>query len=100
MAIKNACYAINNFQLTGCQIYASCEPCPMCLAAIYWARIGKIYFANTKKMAAGIGFIDSFIYRELRRSLKKRSLPTVRLKLPEAKFAFEEWVRKKDKIRY
>src|SRR3990167_1516342 len=72
VAIRNACKKLKSFQLTGCEIYTSCEPCPMCLGAIYWARPDRVYFANTREDAANIGFDDQFIYEEINRSIQKR----------------------------
>jgi guanine deaminase len=100
VAIRNACNALGSFQLEGCEIYTSCEPCPMCLGAIYWARPSKIYFANTKKDAAAIGFDDQFIYDEIDLSLTARKLPAEQLLRNEAIVAFREWQSKTDKIDY
>ena len=91
MAIRAACKILNTFQLHGCEIYCSCEPCPMCLGAIYWARLDKIYYANTKKDAAEINFDDDFIYSELGLSIEERKLPTVQILRDEAKIAFTKW---------
>ncbi len=99
-AIRAACEAGNGFSLEGCDIYTSCEPCPMCLAAIYWARINRIYYANTRKDAAAIGFDDDFLYREVALPLEKRSKETRRLLSGEAWTVFEEWEKKSDKIKY
>ncbi|MBU6476106.1 MAG: nucleoside deaminase [Alphaproteobacteria bacterium] len=99
-AIRAACTAENDFSLDGCDIYTSCEPCPMCLAAIYWARIGRIYYANTRKDAAAIGFDDDFLYREVALPLEKREKQTLRLLSGEALEVFGEWEKKADKIRY
>ncbi|MGQ0828796.1 MAG: nucleoside deaminase [Bacteroidota bacterium] len=100
VAIREACKALNTFQLNGCEIYTSCEPCPMCLGAIYWARFDKIYFANTKSDAAKIGFDDEFIYKELELSLTERKLSMTQICRDEAMKAFEEWENKPDKIKY
>ena len=86
--------------LKGATIYASCEPCPMCLASIYWARIDRIVFANTRDQAAAIGFDDEFLYGEIPKPLTERSIPTIVLPLPEATQVFEEWKNKADKIEY
>lgn len=91
LAIRLACQELNTFDLSGCEIYASCEPCPMCLGAIYWARIDKIYYANTKADAADIGFDDAFIYQELDKPMDKRKLPIVQLMRDEAMNAFKLW---------
>jgi len=99
-AIRLACQKLNTFNLTGCEIYTSCEPCPMCLGAIYWARIDKIYYANTKIDAADIGFDDKFIYDELDLQMEERKLPTVQLLRDEALNAFRLWSENKDKTNY
>jgi len=91
VAIRKACEQLGSFQLDGCEIYCSCEPCPMCLGAIYWARPSKIYFANTKKDAADINFDDDFIYKEIAVSNDQRSLPTVQLLRDEALVVFKKW---------
>ena len=90
-AIRSAAKKLKNFNLKGCELYTSCEPCPMCLSAIYWARIDKIYYGNTKKDAAKIGFIDDFIYKELARPVLKRKLKTTQHLRDEALIAFEVW---------
>lgn len=100
VAIREACKVLGNFQLTGCEIYTSCEPCPMCLGAIYWARPDKMYFANTKSDAAAIGFDDQFIYNEIELDVNQRHLPTEQLLNDEAIVAFKEWEQKTDKIDY
>lgn len=100
VAIREACKTLNTFQLTGCEIYTSCEPCPMCLGAIYWARPDKIYFANTKDDASNVGFDDAFIYKEISRKVSTRKLPTEQICRDEAIKAFEEWKNKTDKIKY
>ncbi|MGA3266155.1 MAG: nucleoside deaminase [Verrucomicrobiota bacterium] len=100
MAIREACRRLKNFRLDGCELYASCEPCPMCLAAIYWARIGKIYYANSQRDAAAIGFDDALIYREVARPLSRRQIPMRQLLRSEALKVFAEWKAKPDKIRY
>jgi guanine deaminase len=99
-AIRAACQAIGDYQLEGCEIYTSCEPCPMCLGAIYWARPKLYYFSSTRSDAAEVGFDDAFIYRELRIAQERRSIPGRRL-LPEAGWMpFAEWNRNANKIRY
>jgi guanine deaminase len=100
VAIRNACSALKNFQLTDCELYTSCEPCPMCLGAIYWARPSVIYFANTHKDATAIGFDDSFIYDELKKPIGQRSIRTVQLETPDALKLFEEWAEKPNKPVY
>lgn len=90
-AIRLACKALNTYDLSRCIIYTSCEPCPMCLGAIYWARIDKIYYANTKADAAAIGFDDHFIYDEISCEMSDRKLPFVQLLRDEAQAAFKRW---------
>jgi guanine deaminase len=99
-AIREACKILNTYQLTGCEIYTSCEPCPMCLGAIYWARPDKVYYANTKKDAAAINFDDDFIYQEIAKPLDKREMKFIQLSREEALTAFDEWKKKTDKIEY
>jgi tRNA(Arg) A34 adenosine deaminase TadA len=100
VAIREACRHLQDFQLKGCEIYASCEPCPMCLGAIYWAGVDKIYYANTREDAEEIGFADAFIYEEMMRPVTSRRIPTLRMDIPEAIDVFREWADKADKIRY
>lgn len=100
VAIRAACAALQQFHLQGCEIYTSCEPCPMCLSAIYWARLERIYFANTRQDAAEIGFDDAFLYAELARADAERALPARRLLAQEARGVFDAWSRKADKIPY
>ncbi|MBK6936693.1 MAG: nucleoside deaminase [Chitinophagaceae bacterium] len=100
VAIRKACEKLNTHQLEGCEIYCSCEPCPMCLGAIYWARPLKIYYANTKEDAAAIGFDDHFIYTEMAMPVQKRKLPTFQLLRDEALEAFEKWGKSTIKIKY
>lgn len=100
VAIRNACAALHDFSLKGCEIYTSCEPCPMCLAAVYWARLDRLYYANTRVDAARIGFDDEFLYQEIPLPIEKRSLPMIRLLSDEAIAAFEAWDKKPDKVRY
>ncbi len=100
VAIREACRMLNDFQLTGCELYASCEPCPMCMGAIYWARPGKVYFAATKKDAAEAGFDDSFIYEEMDVDYSDRKIPFINLPLEAAKQVFEKWKAKTDKRLY
>ena len=100
VAIREACRKLREFQLAGCEIYTTCEPCPMCLGAIYWARPARVYFANTASDAAAIGFDDSFIYQQLGVALAERAIPMVQLMREEALAAFQEWERKSDRIRY
>lgn len=98
--IRKACKAINSFELVGCDIYSSCEPCPMCLGAIYWSRLDNLYFANTKKDAADIGFDDSFIYDEINVPIEKRRVKTSQFLRDEALVAFQDWESKTDKTEY
>lgn len=99
-AIREAAKKLGTFNLSGCEIYTSCEPCPMCLGAIYWARLDKMYYANTKTDAKNIGFDDSFIYDELELKPADRKLPSETLLHNEAIKAFETWASKDDKIEY
>ncbi len=99
-AIRIACGKLNTFDLSGCVIYTSCEPCPMCLGAIYWSRIGTIYYANTKSDAARIGFDDQFIYEELARPMEGRRVPIIQLMRPEAQGAFSQWEHSSRKVEY
>ena len=98
--IRLACKKLNTFDLSGCIIYTSCEPCPMCLGAIYWANIDTIYYGNTKKDAAAIGFNDQFIYEELDLPMAERKLPIIQLMREEALVAFKAWERSTIKISY
>lgn len=100
VAIRNACKNLWSFQLDDCEIYTSCEPCPMCLGAIYRARPKTIYFANSRKDAANIGFDDDFIYEELDKKLEERKIPMYELDKTEAIKVFEERSEKQDKIEY
>ena len=100
VAIRNACTKLNNFFLKGCDLYTSCEPCPMCLSAIYWARIKKIYYANTREDAQKIDFDDSFIYSEFQKNMNERKIPIFQMMRNEALEAFELWDKKKYKIKY
>lgn len=99
-AIRTACTLLKTFDLSGCELYTSCEPCPMCLGAIYWAHIDKIYYANTKIDAMKIGFDDSFIYDELALKQEERRLPIEQLLRDEALETFRAWTAKDDKIKY
>ncbi len=99
-AIRLACQTLNTFSLEGCTIYASCEPCPMCLGAIYWARIDKLYYANTKKDAAAINFDDDFIYQEIDLQPEDRKLPSQQLLRYEALKAFDMWQQSASKTDY
>jgi guanine deaminase len=100
VAIREACRALDTFQLTGCTIYTTCEPCPMCMGAMYWAHPARICFGATQAEAAEAGFDDAYIYEELRRSPAERAIPMVQIARQEALGPFHEWQRKTDKIRY
>jgi len=100
VAIRDACTALRTFQLTDCELYTSCEPCPMCLSAIYWARIPQVYYGNTRADAAAIGFDDEFIYQQVPLAPEARTVKMERLLRDEAQVAFREWANKTDKIRY
>ncbi len=99
-AIRDACKNLGTFQLDGCELYTSCEPCPMCLGAIYWARPMKVYYACTRQDAAEIGFDDEFIYEEIEKPLDQRQIPAQQLLRAEALQAFQEWGSKGDKTLY
>ncbi len=99
-AIREAAKVLGTFDLSGCEIYSSCEPCPMCLGAIYWAHLDKLYFANTKTDAKNIEFDDSFIYEELDLPIEKRKIQTRQMLREEALEAFNKWKTKEDKIEY
>ena len=100
VAIREACKKIKNFSLSDCELYSTCEPCPMCLSAIYWARIDKIYYANTRKDAQKIDFDDSLIYSEFKKDIDKRKIPMIQMMRNEALKAFELWDKKTDKVKY
>ena len=100
VAIRRACALLGAFNLPDCDIYPSCEPCPMCLGAIYWARLRRVYFANTRIDASKIGFDDDFIYREVPQAPEFRKIPHFRLMTEDAQVAFKEWAASPDKIRY
>jgi len=100
MAIREACKILNTFQLTGCEIYTSCEPCPMCLGAIYWARPDKLFYANTKQDAAAIEFDDNFIYDEISKPIHERKLFTQQLMREKALEAFNKWSESQIKMEY
>ena len=100
IAIRQACKNINDFNLSGCELYSTCEPCPMCLSAIYWAHIEKVYYANTRDDAQKIDFDDSLIYLELQKNINERKIPMVQMMRDEALKAFELWDKKTDKVKY
>ena len=99
-AIRIACKILKNFSLEGCDLYTTCEPCPMCLSAIYWARLNKIYYANTRSDAQKIDFSDAMIYEELNKTIKDRKIPMHQIMRDEALKAFDLWDKKEDKVRY
>jgi tRNA(Arg) A34 adenosine deaminase TadA len=100
VAIRNACERLGTFSLHGCEIYTSCEPCPMCLSAIYWARLDRIWFANTKVDAAAIEFDDHFIYDELAKPVENRAIPMKPMLRDEALAAFRDWQANASRVRY
>ncbi len=100
VAIRRACQRFKSFSLAGCELYASCEPCPMCLAAIYWARIDMVFYGNTRRDAAAIAFDDDRIYKEIALPVGRRKLAMKQLLHEEALEAFKEWERKSDKVIY
>ena len=100
VAIREACKTLNTFNLSGCDLYASCEPCPMCLSAIYWSHVDKIFYANTRKDAQEIDFDDSLIYTEINKDKNDRKIPIKQILRDEALKAFEIWDKKTDKIEY
>ncbi|MCB9992012.1 MAG: nucleoside deaminase [Rhodospirillales bacterium] len=100
MAIRDACAHLNDFNLSGCTIYSSCEPCPMCLSAIYWARIDKIYYANTQQDAADIAFDDAFLYEQVALPAEERTIPCLNLLRDEALSVFRDWAAMDDKTTY
>jgi tRNA(Arg) A34 adenosine deaminase TadA len=100
VAIRAACAALGSFQLSGCEVYTTCEPCPMCLGALYWARPDRVFYGNSAADAAAVGFDDSHIYAELARPRGERRLPMQQLMREEALAAFRAWEEKSDKVRY
>ena len=100
VAIREACKKLNTFNLAGCDLYSSCEPCPMCLSAIYWAHIDKIFYANTRDDAKNIDFDDSLIYQEINKDKKDRKIQMIQMHREEALEAFKIWQNKEDKIKY
>ena len=100
VAIRQACKNLSDFNLNSCELYSTCEPCPMCLSAIYWAHVDKIYYANTRDDAQKIDFDDSSIYSELLKNIKKRKIPMIQMMRDEALKAFELWNKKTDKVKY
>ncbi len=100
VAIRNACKILKTYNLKGTILYSSCEPCPMCLSAIYWAHIDKVFYGNTRKDASKIGFDDNFIYEEFSKDIGSRKIPLIQISKDEAKSAFILWENKLDKIEY
>ena len=100
VAIRNACKKLNDFFLKGCDLYTSCEPCPMCLSAIYWSHVDNIYYANTRIDAKDIDFDDSFIYSEVKKDINDRKIKMIQMNRDEALEAFKIWQTKEDKIKY
>jgi tRNA(Arg) A34 adenosine deaminase TadA len=100
VAIREACRKLSAFDLDGCEIYTSCEPCPMCLGAIYWARLARVYFANVNEDAAHIGFDDSLIYQEIAQPYSQRKIPMIQIMRDQALAAFRAWENKPNKIAY
>lgn len=100
VAIRDACKNLNTFQLDGCILYTSCEPCPMCLGAIYWARPDKVFYANTREDAAAIGFDDDFIYQEINLNFEQRKIPFAQLERENSLKVFNAWKLKTDKTEY
>ena len=100
VAIRSACQKLNTFNLSGCNLYSSCEPCPMCLSAIYWSRIENVFYANTRIDAKRIDFDDSFIYSEINKDLENRKIKMHQIHRDEALEAFKIWQNKEDKIKY
>jgi len=100
VAIRNACKKLNTFNLSNCSLYSSCEPCPMCMSAIYWSRIGKVYYANTRNDAKKINFDDSLIYSEIPKKNEDKKIPIKQMMRNEALKAFDLWDKKTDKTEY
>ena len=100
VAIRNACKKLNTFNLSNCSLYSSCEPCPMCMSAIYWSRIGKVYYANTRDDAKKINFDDSLIYSEIPKKNEDKKIPIKQMMRNEALKAFDLWDKKTDKTEY
>jgi len=99
-AIRNACRKLNSFHLTGCEIYTSCEPCPMCLGGVYWSRVDRLYYAGTREDAAAAGFDDAFIYEQIQLPMELRSIPMIEIMRQESQAAFETWRSLAVKIPY
>ena len=100
VAISHACHFLDNFELSDCVLYTSCEPCPMCLSAIYWARIDTVYYGNTAEDASSIGFDDKFIYDEFKKPKEERKIKMIQVGSEDAIVAFKQWEQKEDKVPY
>ena len=100
VAIREACLKLNTFNLSGCELYSTCEPCPMCLSAIYWSHIDRVFYANTRDDAKNIDFDDSFIYSEINKKIEDRKIQMIQMHRDEALKAFKIWDEKVDKIKY
>ena len=100
VAVREACRVLGDYQLTGCDLYTSCEPCPMCLGAIYWARPARVFYAASHEDAAAAGFDDSFIYRQLQMPREERSIPMIHVEHSQATSPFQAWVNKTDRTEY
>ena len=100
VAIRNACKKLNTFDLSGCELYTSCEPCPMCLSAIYWSHIDLVYYGNSRENAAEIQFDDKFIYDEMKKDINERKIPLKQILKDEAIKAFNLWAETEDKTKY
>jgi tRNA(Arg) A34 adenosine deaminase TadA len=100
LAVREACRLLGTFSLAGCELFASCEPCPMCLGAVYWARLDRLWFAAGREAAATAGFDDALIYREVPLPPERRTLPTARLELPESTAPFAAWAARPDRVEY
>jgi len=100
VSIRKACKELNTFDLSGCKLFTSCEPCPMCLSAIYWSRITYVYYANTRNDAKNVGFDDEFIYEEFKKEMEARKIKMNRIELPNALEHFHKWCDNQDKIKY
>ena len=100
VAIREACNQLNTFNLSSCELYSTCEPCPMCLSAIYWSRIDKIFYANTRDDAKNIDFDDSFIYSEINKKIEDRKIKMIQMHRDDALKAFKIWDEKADKVKY
>jgi guanine deaminase len=100
LAIREACMKLKSFELKGCELYTSCEPCPMCVGAIYWSRLDRVYFGNSVADAAKIGFRDAFIYHEIAQAHAQRSIPMIQMMRKEALAGFRAWAEKRDKTPY